>query len=246
MKPLIRVTTLEKFRRFISGEYEYETEQNMMDCITQEFKGNEYTYIGTAFHRVIEGATDGNVKVPAGEREFLYYSKPQKEPVPCGRMFDIEGNKVILDVAQCKVALAYKSEFPNAFHEIREYMELDEAVVTGCADIIDGFTIRDIKTKYSQPDDKDYINSAQWRWYMELFGIDTFHFDLFIFEGYNKEKHGMDVRGLPIHRHNPPITCYYYDDMVADNRYLLREFMKWVRFRDLLSYLPIYNKEDVK
>lgn len=246
MKPLIRVTTLEKFRRFISGEYEYETEQNMIDCITQEFKGNAYTYIGTAVHRIIEGATDGNMKVPAGEREFLYYGKPTKEPVPCGRAFDIEGNKVIFDVTQCKVALAYKAEFPNAFHEIREYMELDEAVVTGCADIIDGFTIRDIKTKYSQPDDKDYINSAQWRWYMELFGIDTFHFDLFVFEGYNKDKHGMDVRGLPLIRHNPPITCYYYDNMVEDNRYLLRECMKWVRFRDLLSYLPIYNKEDVK
>lgn len=246
MKPLIRVTTLEKFRRFISGEYEYETEQNMMDCITQSFKGNEYTYIGTAFHAIVEGATDGNVRVPAGERTFLYYGKPKTEPVPCGRAFDIEGNKVIMDVAQCKVALAYRNEFPNAFHEVREYMELDDAVITGCADMIDGFELRDIKTKYSQPDDKDYINSAQWRWYMDLFGVETFHFDLFVFDGYNKEKHGLDVRGIPLNRYNPPITCYYYPNMIEDNRYLLREFLKWMRFRDLMNYLPIYEKENAE
>lgn len=243
MKPLIRVTTLEKFRRFISGDYESETEQAITDCITQAFKGNEYTYIGTAFHRIVEGFTDGNVRVPGGERKFLYYGKAQKEPVPCGRMFDIDGNKVILDIPQCKVALDYRNEFPDAFHEIREYMELDDSVVTGCADMIDGFEIRDIKTKYSQPNDNDYIKSAQWRWYMELFGIDTFHFDLFMFEGYNKEKHGTDVRGLPLRRINPPITCYYYNNMEDDNRYLLREFIKWMRYRDLMSYLPDYKGE---
>lgn len=64
-------------------------------------------------------------KVDAGERTFLHYNKEQKEPVPCGRSFDIEGDKVIMDIAQCKTALSYRNEYPNAFHEIRLYKDLE-------------------------------------------------------------------------------------------------------------------------
>lgn len=238
---LVRVTQLEKFRRFISGQYDYETEQNVIDCITQEFKGNNYTYIGTAFHKIVEGDTKGVTQVPAGERTYLYYNKPKTEPLPKGRCFNIDGHSVILDGLQCKVALDYRNEHPDAMHEVREYKRYQDIAITGCADIIDGYEIRDIKTKYSQPDDKDYINSCQWRFYMELFEADTFHFDLFQFEGYDTDRHGLDVRGIPLKRYTPPITCYYYPDMEADNRYLINEFLKWIEFRKLSPYLPDYE-----
>ena len=240
-KPLIRVTQIEKFRRYISGDYDYETEQAVMDTITGDFVGNTYTWIGTAFHRIVEGNTQNVEKVPAGKRHFLYYGKDTAEPVPCGRAFVMDGNRVTLDIPQCKVALAYRDEHPQAFHEVREWLDYGDAVVTGQADMIDGFEIRDIKTKYSTPDDKDYTNSCQWRYYMELFGADTFHFDLFIFEGYKPEKHGTDVRGLQLNRHTPPITCYRYDGMESDNRYLLGQFLDWVRFRNLTDKLPKYK-----
>lgn len=240
-KPLLRVTQLEKFRRFISGEYEYETEQDVIDTVTGEFKGNAYTYIGTAFHRIVEGDTDGVVKAEAGERKFMYYGKEASEPVPCGRTFDIDGNNVTLDVPQCYVALDYKDEHPDAFHEIREWLDFGDVVVTGCADMIDGMEIRDIKTKFSIPSDKDYINSCQWRYYLELFGADTFHFDLFVFEGYVTEKHGTDVRGLPLYRHKPPITCYRYGGMEEDNRYLVKQFTEWAKYRNLIDKLPRYD-----
>ena len=57
MNPLIRVTTLEAFRKYIeqSDYANYEiTEQSVIDSIVGEFKGNEYTRIGTAFHRIVE------------------------------------------------------------------------------------------------------------------------------------------------------------------------------------------------
>ena len=47
MKPLIRVTQLESFRRYMSGEYAYVTEQDVIDNITKKFEGNDYTRIGT-------------------------------------------------------------------------------------------------------------------------------------------------------------------------------------------------------
>ena len=238
-KPQVRVTQIEAFRRW-TRQSEYDnfeiTEQDVIDSITQEFTGNEYTRIGTAFHSIVETGRPVSEKVPAGMRKFTYYGKDMEEPIPCGRKFGVDGYGVVLDVAQCKTALEYRAEHPGAYHEIREYMDFGEAVVTGCADMIDGTEIRDIKTKYSVPKDTDYINSCQWRYYMQLFNVDVFHFDLFVFEGYNKDKHGYDVRGLPLKRHEP-ITVYRYPNMEKDNANLLHEVMQWIKYRELEQYL---------
>lgn len=236
-KPLVRVTMLEKFRRYMSGDYEFETEQNVIDTITKEFQGNEYTRIGTAFHRIVEEGTPVCEKVSAGTRRFLFYGKEAEEPVPAGRAFDVDGFKVSLDVPQCKVALNYRDMYPDAWHEIRLYKDYGRALVTGCADVVDGIEIRDIKTKYSEPNDADYINSVQWRYYLDLFNMNVFHFDLFVFEGYNKDKHGYDVRGLHLRKHEPAITCYRYEGMEEDNIRLLNDFMDWVEYRGLTECL---------
>lgn len=237
--PVIRVTTIESFRRFVEqSEYDnYEiTEQSVIDGITQEFTGNEYTRIGTAFHSVVESGKPECTKAEAGERKFLYYGKVQTEPVPVGRTFDIDGYSVTLDVNQCKVALTYRNEHLNAFHEVRQFKDYGEAIVTGQADMIDGLEIRDIKTKFSPVRDSDYINSCQWKFYLDIFGADTFHFDLFQFEGYKLEKHGYDVRGLNLKRYEPSITCYRYDNMQADIEFLLGMFLDWAKQRNLMKY----------
>ena len=249
MKKLIRVTQIESFRKYITGDEDRDrfvvTEQDVIDSLTGVFKGNELTRIGTAFHRIVEGDTAGVEKVDAGFRTYLYYGKEVQEPIPSGRKFNIDGYDVCLDVTQCKVALKYKDEYPDAFHEIREFMDMGDFVITGCADMIDGFEIRDIKTKYSEPHDADYINSAQWRFYMEMFGAETFHFDLFQFIGYDKTKHGMDVRGLELKRYEPAITCHYYRGMERDNRYLIDEFVKWAKCREVYDLLPEYNEKTI-
>lgn len=247
MTPLIRVTTLEAFRKYMeqSDYANYEiTEQSVIDSITGEFTGNVYTKIGTAFHKIVEEGTPKCDKVDAGERTFLYYNKEQKEHVPCGRSFDIDGDNIILDIPQCRVALDYRNEHLESFHEIRTYKDYGMAIVTGCADIIDGFEIRDIKTKYSYPTDSDYTNSCQWKFYLELFGSNTFHFDLFVFDGYDKDKHGFDVRGLPLKKYDPAITCYRYDGMEQDNMNLLHSFLEWAEYRDLIKYLLKEKIED--
>ena len=130
MKRLVRVTQLESFRKFITGDEDREnfvvTEQQVIDGITGVFTGNEQTRIGTAFHRIVEGNTEGVEKIGEGFRTFLYYGKEVQEYVPTGRKFNIDGHGVCLDVAQCKVALAYKNQYPDAFHEIREYMDMGD------------------------------------------------------------------------------------------------------------------------
>lgn len=238
----VRVTLLESYRRYISDTCSYVTEQSVIDSITQKFEGNDYTRIGTAFHSIVETGAPKCEKVEAGERHFLYYNKDKTEPVPAGRRFKFGDEEVILDVPQCKLALSYRNEHPNAFHEVREYKDYGDVVVTGCADMIDGCEIRDIKTKYSVVNDSDYIDSCQWRFYLELFEADVFHFDLFVFNGYSKDKHRGDVRGLELTRYNPAITCYRYPRMEQENKALLESFLTWAEQRDLLKYLPKYKE----
>lgn len=244
-KLVIRVTTIEAFRRYIQqSEYDnFEiTEQSVIDNITQEFTGNEYTRIGTAFHSIVETGKPQCSKVGAGTRSYLYYGKEQTEPVPAGRAFNIDGNNVMLDVPQCRVALDYRNEHPDAFHEVRVFKDYGDAIVTGQADMIDGLEIRDIKTKFSAPKDSEYIKSCQWKYYLEMFGADTFYFDLFVFDGYNKDRHGYDVRGLPLQRHTPAITCYRYDTMEEDNRFLLQMFLDWIKEKNLTKYFKTYEQ----
>lgn len=223
-KPIVRVTTIEAFRQFITNSIErdhYEIpEQRVIDTIKGEFKGNEYTRIGTAFHKVIEVGNPTCCK-----------------KIDKGYKFDIEGHSVLLDYNQCQIALDYRNEYPGAFHEIRQYKDYGRAIVTGCADLIDGIEPHDVKTIYSTPSDRKFIDSCQWRYYLDIFGADVFHFDLFVFRGYKPEKHGHDVRGLEVTRHTPPITCYRYPDMEADNLALLNEFMDFAESRGLTDYL---------
>lgn len=239
-KPLVRVTQIEAFRRYYyqSEHLGYEiSEQSVIDAITQQFTGNSYTRIGSAFHSIVERGIPPCTIASPGLRCFLFSRKEKYEHLPEGRVFNVDGYPVTFDISQCDTALRYRYEHPNAFHECRVYKDYGEAVVTGCADMIDGIEIRDIKTKFSTPSDSDYFDSCQWRFYLELFGVNTFHFDIFSFEGYDPERHGCDVRGLRIYRHVPAITCYRYKDMSIDNRCLLEQFLHWAEDRQLLSYL---------
>lgn len=222
-KAIVRVTTLEAFRQFMANSIErdyYEIpEQRVIDTIKGEFKGNEYSRIGTAFHSIIE----------TGEPHFA-------DPTE-GCVIDVDDHGVRFNARQVQIALDYRGEHPGAFHEVRQYKDYGRAVVTGCADLIDGIELRDIKTIYSGKSDSDYIDSCQWRFYLDIFGADVFHFDLFRFNGYNPEKHGYDVSGLELTRHAPPITCYRYPDMEAHNAALLNAFMDFCESRDLTGYL---------
>lgn len=221
MKPLVRVTQLEQLRRYLSGRYDYMTEQDVADAVTGAFQGNDRTAVGTAFHSIVETG------------------RPACRRVEGGRAFDIDGREVTLDVAQCRVALDYRESLsPVAVHEQRTWMDYGPVVVTGCADVIDGLELRDVKTKFAMPDDGDYLDSAQWRMYCEMFGAWTFHYDFFVFDGYREEQHHADVRGLPLHRLTPPLTCHAYDGMEDDNRRLVREFAGWAKARGLWDKLP--------
>lgn len=244
--PLIRVTTLEAFRRFRDEEVTYTDadgfdhyveEKDVIENVTGEFKGSAYTRIGSAFHSIVETGKPECKKLPVEQQTRLFRGKPIEVDIPEGREFDIDGFKVRLDVNQCKVAMQYRNEHPHASHEVRLFKDYGEAIVTGQADMIDGLDLRDIKTKYSRIKDEQYVNSCQWRFYLDMFGLDWFYFDLFLFKGYDVDKNGYDVRGLQLERYQPAIWCQRYPRMHQDNLDLVHDFLYWCKQKDITQYL---------
>lgn len=226
-KPIIRVTQLEAFRRYLTnGEHSYYeiTEESVIESITGAFKGNCKTRIGSAFHSLVENMG----------------ADTKREMLEDGFLFDIDGHEVTLSTEQIQTALRYRKQHPQAFHEIRLSKDYGRAIVTGCADMIDGIELRDIKTRFSAPSDADYMDSVQWRFYLDIFGANTFHYDVFVFSGYS-DKHQHDARRATLTPHTPPITCYRYPTMESDCRDIVNAFMDWAESRDLVKYLPPNN-----
>jgi len=214
----LRVTQLEKFRRYIEEVSEYETEESLMETLSGSFTGNEYTRIGTAFHKIVE----------CGDVSFHF-----KE----FRIVLIDNIPIILNQQHIDIALAYKESIKGCFHEIRankvyniDRVEID---ISGGADVVLGRMIRDIKTKYSYLKSiLDYVDSCQWKFYCDIFELPEFFFDIFEFKGYDKAKHGYDVSSLTLVKHEA-IHCIEYSTMQADIHSLLTKFLDFVRFRKL-------------
>lgn len=227
MQPLnIRVTQLEKFRRFICEVSEFETEESLMETLTGKFEGNEYTRIGTAFHKIVECGI-----VPV-----------------INRCVFVDNLQINFNQSHIDIVLAYKESIKGCFHEIRTYKTYNingtELNISGCADVILGNQIRDIKTKYSYLKSiSDYTDSIQWKLYCDMFELPEFYFDVFEFKGYDKEKNGYDVSGLTLVKHEP-IHCIEYSTMQKDIQYLLAEFIEFIKFRKIehLFFEPLKIK----
>ncbi len=213
----IRVTQLEKFRRWRDGVSPFDSEQGVIDTLSGAFTGNEYTWIGTAFHKIVE----------------------QGESAWDNGIVHTQGGYVYLNETQKDMAILYRETMPEAFHETRlskQYPTNHGTVtVTGCADIIHGNVIRDIKTKYSAPVQQEYTDSCQWRFYLDIFDADRFAFDLFWFKNYNRDM-GMDVSKLEL-KQLDPIPCLRYANMERDLRILLDDFMDWIDYRNLYELI---------
>lgn len=219
----ISITTLETYRKFLAGD-EWTNQEAMIQAITAPFEGNEYTRIGSAFHAIVE----------QGESVIEELEEMGKFRVT------VEGWPVIFNEEQVATALKYRSKLPYAFHEEWIGRQFDTPSmpiwVHGRMDVLHGTYVRDIKTKYSAVKYDDYANSAQWKFYLDLSGLDTFYFDLFEFPNYKKDKHGYDVSSLGIKPYGQ-IECIRYEGMEEENKQLVCDFTDFIIRQNLTEYL---------
>lgn len=222
----ISVTSLEAFRRYITGASVFDTEDRLLETLSGRFEGNEYTRIGTAFHSLVEDGIRAISESNDAQDAMIYG----------------DAYNVWMDANQVQTALNYRKTLSGAIHEVPIGMEFTDGLfplwVSGRIDLLQGNDIRDIKTKYSHGVASDYIDSAQWRLYLQMTGADRFYYDVFEFRDYKKEKHGLDVRGLKLTR-TDPIECLRYERMEQDNRQLVDEFREYIMYKNLLDILKI-------
>lgn len=220
----ISVTSLEKFRRFRDNVSSYDTEESLLETLSGEFKGNAYTQVGTAFHSIVENG--GIICQLQNDGNFIINS---------------DDVNVKMNYGQVTEALNYRNMLSSAFYEVASGKDFQTSYfpiyVGGRIDVIHGLHVRDIKTKYSPIKSiMDYMDSCQWRLYLEFLSTDTFYFDVFQFEKYDKEKHGVDVSPLSL-APRYEIECLRYDTMEQDNQKLVNDFCEYIKIKNLFHLL---------
>lgn len=216
----LRVTQLEKFRRFKCEASEYDTEQSVIDSLDGTFTGNDKTNIGSAFHWIIENHH---------EKEFAPYL--------------LENFGVRFSDEQIRTALKHAENLETFTPEIRMSKvynsKFGEISITGQTDVLQGKIIRDTKVTFRNRSISEYAESYQWRVYLSIFELDRFMYDLFEVEKY-KDEYQRDVTRCIITPYEP-YECIRYELMEVDVITLLNEFLEWIDYRGLWNVLQIIN-----
>ena len=237
-KPTYRVsvTTLEKFRRVLAAgeDNTWDTEAALYQQLTGTFIGTDKTDLGSAFHTLCEFGWP--------ERHLIYQS---------GR-FHVAG-KFAFTAQQAEVAYQYKQEHPHMLAELPVSKTYEAPsvnfLVRGRVDGLEGTIVRDPKTRYSAIDVQGYLDSYQWRIYLDMLGLSQFYYDIFQVKSY-------PTAGLPTYnpetgcRHLPEklafekpvsISCFAYPTMRRDVEELLIKFSDWVEAR---GYWRLLKREE--
>lgn len=220
----VSVTTLEKFRRYMTEASPYDTEESLIESIKGTFKGNDKTKFGEAYHKILEGDYQhAAARVFAGDFNFAYNTARP------GIEYRKAHPLIVPEVPMRKTYLTYY--FP--------------VQVSGKVDAIEGRLIRDSKLRFSNYHVTDYLDSCQWKFYCDMFELDSFIYDIFQVRGFDAlppdPPYSIDVQiDDPV-----DIRCERYDNMIPDIMSILNEFLHYVHERNLFGFLKPAIEEQV-
>ena len=213
----ISVSTLEKFRRYMKEESSVDTEEALIESIKGLFIGNDKTFFGEAYHKIVEGEhrwLDNKVRVG----NFLF-TPDQAAP-----------------------AIEYRASHPLMVHEMKVDKIYETSFfpiqVTGRIDGIEGREVRDVKTKFRAVQWMEYINSSQWKFYLDMLDLEVFWYDLFEIKGFDQLPHSTPIM-LPDVKviYHEPLKCEKYETMQGEITTLLNEFLEYIHNRNLIHFL---------
>lgn len=205
----------------------FDTEEDLIKAIKRIFEGNDKTKTGGAFHKIIE---DGP--------EYGLSYKTKAGVQVSGQLVD----GIFFTDDQARPAIEYRNSHPDMVHELpisRIYhAATGDIMVTGRIDGIEGKEIRDPKTKYRSPDFQEYSDSFQWRFYLDMIGLDIFYYDVF-------EVIGFDTLSQPQPHFLPDVIiydplahkCIRYDRMHDDCLQLINSFFEYIDNRNFYHLL---------
>jgi hypothetical protein len=215
----VSVTTIEKFRRFMVGLTSFDTEEALLECIKGVFKGTPKTSFGGAYHIIIEGQSKPCVLTKSQYAGDYVFTEKQAAP-----------------------ALEYRKAHPSMVHEMNvrkvyetTYMPIQ---VTGRVDAVEGLSVRDAKCKFRAPDWEEYIDSCQWKFYLDMLDAEIFCYDVFEIKGFKEDDYCKNHLFPDVQVLGPEtLECIRFAGMEHQLTNLLNLFMGYVVNRDLFQYL---------
>ena len=184
------VTKLDALHLFQQGVIELE---DLIKRLRGETVETEAMQFGRAFHKLLE----------------------KIDEIEEGKDTEIDGNVFNAnDILLIKNNLKHKPALGvTEIKDVKEYNVDGEIVqVSAVADLVFGETVVEYKTtKYF--DIEKYINSYQWRFYMDIFGASKVVYNIFVF--YNNQL--REVRDF---------TLFNYKDLQDDIKFLLQDYVK--------------------
>ncbi|MFT3679817.1 MAG: hypothetical protein QM791_06140 [Ferruginibacter sp.] len=217
----VSITTLEKFSRYMNEVSSFDTEESLIESIKGLFLGNDKTKFGSAYHKLLEGdvkVTGKGLQVTA-DNEIFVFALPVAKP-----------------------ALDYKKAFPLMVQEmnLRHIYNTNHfpIQISGRLDGINGAHVRDAKCKFRTPDWREYMESCQWKFYLDILGLQNFYYDVFEIKGFTELPKGKpyiikDVTVIP----HEPLECISYPFMHEELVQLIDSFLEYVQMKGLLQYL---------
>ena len=113
--------------------------------------------------------------------------------------------------------------------------------VSGRVDGLIGAIVRDAKFRFSDMEYYDeFMNSSQWKWYLDMWGLRQFVYDVFEIKAFKKlvkSPEGIYYPDKLAIYSRPSVECYAYAGMREELQALLNEFMHWLSRKSLLNVL---------
>lgn len=207
----------------------FDTEESLLDSIKGIFAGNPKTEFGSAYHCLLEGKYRPAFKGGGVWTQGFTFTAQQAEP-----------------------ALAYRNAHPDIISEVQVSKVYDTTYnipiqVSGRVDAVEGLQIRDGKTKFRTIDLHEYVDSCQWKFYLDMLEADVFYYDVFEVKKFPTEA-TMDTKMYPEVEILWPVTieCIRYDGMASEINALLNDFLNYIGNRNLWQFLkPALTHESI-
>lgn len=225
-KLYLSVSKLEKYRRYVQGVSDFDTEQSVIDTLKDIYQPNYKAKFGTAYGALIADP----------EKYFDVVTEEYSVPLTdTGNLFDPDSKHqndkteiaewIHFNKEQAEPAIRYHNMIQPASYEVPGYYTMNigeyEVTLSFRIDVMNAAVVRDIKCSFRDPDYKGaYLDSVQWKIYLLATGLDEFYYDHF----HIKER----VSGIHvIELIDPSLMCIRYPEMEAEVRQWMRAMITW-------------------
>lgn len=211
---IISTTIIDKFLLYLKEDWL--TEAMLIDTIKGISPPTRYTELGTVFHNLLEQG----YKAPLNLDGSAFISN------------DIEFSYDIM--TKCFNYINYNFPFEQKIAKgyPTRYGFVD---IVGKVDQLQGLHINEFKTCWHGFDYLKYLNSCQWRFYLDLFGAEQVNY--LVFELYDGKK-SITLRNIHQFSFTP------YKSLDIDLRMYLEEFILFIKTKKLEQYFQKEMKEE--